>query len=98
MISEYHINLLLRKLDAIITNQEAILKAMKGNEQIVVSSVPPELEIAFQEAKKGSAVVPKKSSGTGQFKEAFQLYKKAGGSLSWNSWLKAGRPIPSRVP
>lgn len=98
MISEYHINLLLEKLDAIIKNQEAILKAMRGSEQIVVSSVPHELDIAFQEAQKGSAVIPKKSSGTGKFKEAFQLYKKNGGKLPWNSWLKAGKPMLPPVP
>ena len=92
MISEYHINLLLKKLDAIIANQEAILKAMKDSEQIVVSPVPPALEIQFQEEMKNSAMLPKKNSGTGQFKEAFQLYKKSGGKLPWNSWLKAGRP------
>lgn len=92
MISEYHINLLLGKLDTIIANQEAILKAMMGREQIVVSSVPPKLDIEFPEAEMGSVVIPKKSSGTGQFKEAFQLYKKNGGKLPWNAWLKAGRP------
>lgn len=98
MISEYHINLLLGKLDTVIANQEAILKAMKGSEQIVVSSVPPELEVKFQEAEKGSVAIPKKSSGTGQFKEAFQLYKKNGGKLPWNSWLKAGKPMLPPVP
>lgn len=92
MISEYHINLLLGKLDTIIANQEAILKAMNGREQIVVSSVPHELDIKFPEAEMGSAAILKKSSGTGQFKEAFQLYKKNGGKLPWNAWLKAGRP------
>lgn len=98
MISEYHINLLLGKLDTIIANQEAILKAMRGREQIVVSSVPDKLDIEFQEAEKGSVVIPKKGSGTGQFKEAFQLYKKNGGKLSWNSWLKAGKPMLPPVP
>jgi len=92
MISEYHINLLLKKLDTIIANQEALLKAMSGREQIVISSVPHELDTEFPEAEMGSAVIPKKSSGTGQFKEDFQLFKKNGGKLSWNAWLKAGRP------
>lgn len=98
MISEYHINLLLEKLNTIIANQEAILKAMRSREQIVVSSVPDELDIEFQEAKSGSVVIPEKSSGTGRFKESYQLYKNAGGLLPWNSWLKAGRPIPPKVP
>lgn len=98
MISEYHVNLLLEKLDAIIANQEAILKAMKGSEQIVVSSVPPALEIQFQEEMKNSAILPKKNSGTGQFKEAFQIYKKRGGELPWNAWLKAGKPMLPPVP
>lgn len=93
MISEYHVNLLLGKLDTIIANQEAILKAMRGREQIVVSSVPEKLNIEFQEAEKGSAVIPKKGSGTGQFKGSFQIYKKKGGKLPWNSWLKAGKPM-----
>lgn len=92
MISEYHINRIVEKLDAIIKNQEEILKAVRSNEQIVVESVPHELEIAFEEAKKADPVLPKKSNGTGQFKDAFQLYKKKGGKLSWNAWLKAGRP------
>ncbi len=98
MISEYHINLLLGKLDTIIANQEAILKAMRGREQIVVSSVPDKLDIEFQEAEKGSVVIPKKGSGTGRFKESFQLYKKNGGKLPWNSWLKAGKPMLPPVP
>lgn len=92
MISEYHINRILEKLDVIIQHQEAILKAVRGNEQIVVSSVPHELEIEFEEAKKVDPVLPQKSNGTGRFKDKFQLYKKKGGKLSWNAWLKAGRP------
>lgn len=92
MISEYHINLLLGKLDIIIANQEAILKAMRGREQIVVSSVPDKLGTEFQEVESDPIVIPKKSSGTGQFKESYQLFKKNGGKLSWNAWLKAGRP------
>lgn len=98
MISEYHINLLLEKLNTVIANQEEILKAMRGREQIVVSSVPDELNIEFQEAERESAVIPEKSSGTGRFKESYQLFKKNGGKLSWNAWLKAGRPIFPRVP
>lgn len=92
MISEYHINLLLGKLDTIIANQEAILKVMRGREQIVVSSVPDKLDIEFQETESGQIVIPEKSSGTGRFKESYQLFKKNGGKLSWNAWLKAGRP------
>lgn len=92
MISEYHINLLLGKLDTIIANQEAILKVMRGREQIVVSSVPDKLDIEFQETESGPIVIPEKSSGTGRFKESYQLFKKNGGKLSWNAWLKAGRP------
>lgn len=93
MISEYHINRIVEKLDVIIKNQEEILKAVRSHEQqIIVDSVPHELEIEFEEAKKGDPVLPKKSNGTGQFKDAFQLYKKKGGKLSWNAWLKAGRP------
>lgn len=93
MISEYHINLLLEKLNTVIANQEEILKAMRGREQIVVSSVPDELNTEFQEAERESAVIPKRGSGTGQFKEAFQDYKKRGGDLPWNAWLKAGKPM-----
>lgn len=93
MISEYHINLLLEKLNTVIANQEEILKAMRGREQIVVSSVPDELNIEFQEAERESAVIPKRGSGTGQFKEAFQNYKNRGGELPWNAWLKAGKPM-----
>lgn len=92
MISEYHINLLLGKLDIIIANQEAILKVMRGREQIVVSSVPDKLDIEFQETESSPIVIPEKSSGTGRFKESYQLFKKNGGKLSWNAWLKAGRP------
>lgn len=98
MISEYHVNLLLEKLDAVIKNQEEILEAMRGREQIVVGSVPHAVEIQFQEAEKNSATIPKKNSGTGQFKEAFQLYKKNGGRLPWNAWLKAGKPMLPPVP
>lgn len=91
MISEYHVNLILKRLDAIIENQNKTLDLLKGNCGRVVQAPVEKLEISLPEnfPREEPGV---KTRSTAAFKTDYQKYKADGGKLSWNAWLKSGRP------
>lgn len=90
MISEYHINLLLEKLGAVIKNQNKIIELLSGGRELKVCAPQETLDIHVSDPlqKEGAGRV----KSTAAFKLEYQKYKAEGGKLGWNAWLKEGRP------
>jgi len=90
MISEYHINLLLEKLGTVIKNQNKIIELLSGGRELKVYASQETLDIHVPNPLQKEGAVRVKS--TAAFKLEYQKYKAEGGKLSWNTWLKEGRP------
>lgn len=99
MISEYHINLILSKMDKILEKQDELLAALTAQK---VSQEEQALEIhmdsamagtkdktVIHEVKKEKKEPPKVSQ---EDRKTFKEYKRKGGKLGLMTWLKEGKP------
>lgn len=107
MISEYHINLILSKMDKILEKQDELLAALTAQK---VSQERQELEIHMDSAMAGAKdetvvydVIDGKMCNvkkekkeppkvSQEDKKTFREYKRKGGKLGLMTWLKDGKP------
>ena len=107
MISEYHINLILSKMDKILEKQDEILAALTAQR---VTQEEQKLEIHMDSAMAGAkdeTVVYDLIDGkvcnvkkerkeppkvSQEDKKTFREYRRKGGKLGLMTWLKEGKP------